>query len=238
MRDLIIGMGDDTDQGRDKTFLRSIERLNIDAEVHLFHHDPLPWHPVVDRWKLIADYIAKAHHNYRYVIACDTFDVVFQSNPFEWLEKNLKIHDLVVVSEERTFAECEGNKRGILQSYPHLYEQMKGMEICNAGIVAGKAINLQMICSDIYNWCQQDVRLSKFTPGFDDRLPDQQCLNILIHNAYVPLIVHGKDAFAFQYNHKHEFRDGRMFNENGQLYAILHQYLYQWGNEVRNRYLT
>lgn len=232
MIDLIIGMGDDTPKNRHATFLRSIERLNIDAEVHLFYSDPLPWHPVVDRWKLIADYIAKGE--YRYVIACDTFDVVFQSNPFEWLEKNLSHHDLVVVSEEKTFSECSENKRGIMQSFPQFWDDVKNREICNAGVVAGEAKGVGALCSQIYDLCQQDARLPKFTPGFEDRLPDQQALNILLNGN--DLIAHGKDAFAFQYNHKHTFRDGQMFNENGQLYAILHQYLYEWGDAVKAKY--
>lgn len=232
MRDLIIGMGDDTPANRDATFLRSIERLNIDAEVHLFHDDPLPWHPVVDRWKLIADYIQGG--SYGWVLACDTFDVVFQSNPFEWLEKNLDWHDLVVVSEEKTFAECEGNKRGMMQSFPSFWNDVKDREICNAGVVAGHAKWVGALCSQIYDLCQQDMRLPKFTPGFEDRLPDQQALNILLNGN--DFIAHGGDAFAFQYNHKHEFRDGQMYNENGQLYAILHQYLYEWKDEVQRRF--
>ena len=172
-------MGDDTDQQRDVTFLRSIERLNIPAEVHLFKHDPLPWHPVVDRWKLIADYIKAG--DYDRVIACDTFDVVFQSNPFDWLEKHLIYDDLVVVGEEKTFSECEGNKRGMLQSFPNFYyEGLKDFEICNAGIVAGRATQVSCLCREIYDLCQQDIRLPNFTPSFQDRLPDQQSLNIIL----------------------------------------------------------
>lgn len=233
MRDLIIGMGDDTPQNRHATFVRSIERLNIDAEVHLFHDDPLPWHPVVDRWKLIADYIAKG--DYRYVIACDTFDVVFQSNPFDWLEQKLGDYDFVVVSEEKTFEQCEGNKRGMLQSFPQFWEQIKYHYIMNAGIVAGKADKVADICSNIYNLCQQDVRLPDFTPKFEDRLPDQQSLNLALC-LYKPYCAGGESAFAFQYNHKHEFRDGRMYNENGQPYAIFHQYVYGWKDEVQKLY--
>ena len=233
MRDLIIGMGDDTDQFRHGAFLRSIARLNIDAEVQIFTHDPLPWHPVVDRWKLIADYIQKG--DYRYVIACDTFDVVFQSNPFEWLEKHLGEHDLVVVGEERDFKDCEGNKRGMLQSFPQAYERIKDWEILNAGVVAGHAKAVMEISQKIYDLCQQDVRLPSFTPKFEDRLPDQQALNLLAEE-FLVYPARGTDTWAFQYNHKHSFRDGRCYNENGELYAILHQYLWQHKDEVQRVY--
>ena len=233
MTDLIIGMGDDTDQFRHGAFLRSIARLNINAEVQIFTHDPLPWHPVVDRWKLIADYIQKGE--YCRVIACDTFDVVFQTNPFDrtdWVGRHL-----MVVSEERLFKDCEGNKRGMLQSFPQFYEKLENEEILNAGVIAGTGPEVAKLCEDIYNLCQQDVRLPVFTPGFEDRLPDQQALNIL-YERQRHCVLHGTDAFAFQYNHKHSFRDGRCYNENGELYAILHQYVWQHKDEVQRLYGT
>ena len=232
-RDLIIGMGDDTNQNRHATFLRSIERCGFQGEVQIFTHNPLPWHPVVDRWKLIADYIKPQHQR---VIACDTFDVVFQYNPFEWLDKHLGNHDLVVVSEERLFKDCEGNRTGMLQSFPQFYAGLKDEEILNAGVIAGNAEFVGLLCQHIYDFCQQDIRLPEFTPQFNDRLPDQQSLNILYRRKR-ELIAHGKDAFAFQYNHVHSFHDGIMYNERMEKYAILHQYLYQWKDAVQQKYI-
>lgn len=235
MTDLVIGMGDDTPQNRHDTFIRSVRQSGFTGDLKVFTKDPLPWHPVVDRWKLIADYIW--HGDFDRVIACDTFDVVFQYNPFEWLDKNPA--PIVLVSEEKNFEQCEGNKRGMLDAFPQFWDAVKDKDIMNAGIIAGWAGNVASLCDDIYNLCQQDARLPKFTPKFQDRLPDQQALNIQMYareHIYDRCVAGGKDAWAFQYNHKHEMRDGVMYNEHGTPYAILHQYLYQWKEEVQRRY--
>ena len=234
MADLVIGMGDDTYANRDLTFLASIGHCGYKDHVCIIREDPLPWHPVVDRWKLIADYIKAG--SFDRVIACDTFDVVFQEDPFPRLKAMLEEHDheLVLTSEERLFRDCEANKRGMMDAFPQFWEKVENKPILNAGVIAGKAARVAALCEDIYNLCQQDARLPKFTPGFQDRLPDQQALNILAPADAT--IVEGKDAWAFQYNHAHEMRDGIMYNANGQRYAILHQYLYQWKEEVQRRY--
>jgi len=234
MIDLVIGMGDDTPQNRDQVFMRSAVRAcQPPVEIKLITEDPLPWHPVVDRWKLISDYIKAG--SYDRVIVCDTFDVVFQYNPFEWLDR--QPCDLLLVSEERIFKNCEGNKRGMLDAFPQYWDEIKEFQIINAGVLAGRANTVARLCEEIYGLCQQDARLPFFTPKFQDRLPDQQALNIIVRHKYKQaLITLGYDAWAFQYNHKHEMRDGVMYNENGEMYAILHQYLYQWKEEVQKRY--
>jgi hypothetical protein len=233
MTDLVIGMGDDVGLGRDYHFIQSVKKSGFQGELHVIEEDPLPWHPVVDRWKLIADYIRKG--DYDRVIACDTFDVVFQYNPFEWLDKHQDNFPLVLTSEERQFKDCEGNKKGMLEAFPQFWENIKDHWIVNAGVIAGRAEPLANLCRDIYDLCQQDARLPKFTPGFQDRLPDQQALNLL-KNSRDRIIVGGEAGWAFQYNHAHTVKEGEVYNVNGQKYAIFHQYLYQWKNDVQKRF--
>ncbi len=232
MTDLIIGMAAGYSDDVLYPFTNSLARSGFDGDFVLIRDYPVRWHPAVDRFDYIPCRIEAS--NYRYVIACDTADIVFQSNPMEWLEKNLGEHDLVVVSEEKTFSQCAVNGKVLMDAFPESYELMKDAEIVNGGVIAGKGHSVAKICREIYMLCKTDQRLLSGLPKWEDHLPDQVALNRLLPSD--TLIARGRDAFAFQYNHKHSFRDGEMFNENGVRYAILHQYLYQWNDEVKRKY--
>lgn len=135
-------------------------------------------HIVVDRFAAIYSYLVQ-NPDYRYVIATDVKDVIFQSNPFNILENAFDDSDYyernpygIYVGSENIIYEYEDWGRVNMQtSYPHMYEFMKDKEIYNAGTIGGTAEAFRDFCLAIYH-------LSLI--GGDPQ-PDQAAMNILIH---------------------------------------------------------
>jgi hypothetical protein len=227
MKDLIIGMAAGYTDEQLKPFVNSLKRTGYDGDVILIRQNPYAVHPILSRFDLIPRYI---HQSYRYVIACDTSDIVFQSNPFKWLEEHLGIHGLCVVSEHVTFEQSPGNKKNMQEAFPQNWEEMKGKEVCNAGVIAGLPHPVKRICEDIYELCLRDARINAApikSLTWDEMISDQSALNILLPE-FPTLVAHAEDGFVHEYSHP----------GNGEHCAILHQYLYTRGDEIRTKYLT
>ena len=94
--------------------------------------------------RLITIYLIlkQLEKKYRYVITTDVRDVVFQKNPSDYLEKNLKKN--VLVSTENVLYKNEPwGVKNILEGYGHLYlDIFKDNLSCNVGVLAGKYENI------------------------------------------------------------------------------------------------
>jgi hypothetical protein len=74
----------------------------------------------------------------RYVISTDISDVVFQSNPSEWLEQNLGDKKLNYGCEGLKYKDEAWGNQNMMECFPHLYNHMKDRPIYNAGSMAGE----------------------------------------------------------------------------------------------------
>jgi hypothetical protein len=208
-----------------KPFVNSLKRTGYDGDLVLIRQNPYAVHSILSRFDLIPRYIT--YH--RWVIAIDTSDVVFQSNPIDWLNQNAAGHELVVVSEGTTFEQSEGNKRNMMEAFPGYWEQMRTREVFNAGVIAGKARTVKDLSEQIYMLCLQDHRVNgapvKKLEWFE-MISDQSALNILLDT--IPCVLRANAASGFVHNYSHP--------GNGEHCAILHQYLYTRGDEIRAKY--
>lgn len=97
-----------------------------------------------DRHKHFYDYLCKNSDKYKYVLVTDSRDVVFQSNPFDWIENKLLDSD-----KEAVFITAEGFKRqqsgfACIEHFefqrdvplPYLQNDNDKM-VCNAGVTLG-----------------------------------------------------------------------------------------------------
>lgn len=224
-RDLIIGAAVGYTDEQLKPFVNSLKRTGYDGDLVLIRQNPYAVHPILSRFDLIPRYIDYQ----RWVIAIDTSDVVFQSNPVDWLEQNAKSHELVVVSEHTTFAESEGNRKNMCEAFPQYWEQMKNREVYNAGVIAGKARSVKELCEQIYRLCLQDARVNAAPIKkleWQEMISDQSAMNILLDN--FPSVLRANAASGFVHNYSHPGK--------GEHSAILHQYLYGRGEEIRAKY--
>jgi hypothetical protein len=88
---------------------------------------------------------------YRYVIATDVRDVLFQSNPSEWLESNLK-KPILASSECIKIKDEDWNNRNVLLNYPHVYPYVNEGEACNVGTLAGTGEEFKHFCLHLYHF--------------------------------------------------------------------------------------
>jgi len=94
--------------------------------------------PHVERFFYIWDYLQKTKEKYNYVITTDTRDVIFQKDPNEWLENNMKFHEIVASSEGMRYKnEPWGNKNLFHAFGGYFHNIMKNNMIYNVGVIAG-----------------------------------------------------------------------------------------------------
>lgn len=119
----------------------------------------------------------KNKQEYRYVIATDVGDVIFQTNPSDWLEKNLKTKELNVGSECIQYKNEEWNRQNMYLSFgPLIYEDMQSKLVYNAGVIAGKYQTFIDFCKNIYFFSgMAPVNV----PGGGG--PDQAAMNVLLN---------------------------------------------------------
>lgn len=133
----------------------------------------------VQRFIHLWYFLSKYENDFRYVIMTDVKDVVFQSNPSEWILEDNELPEFICVGSENIRYEDEPwSKNNMRLSFgPMIYESMKDHEIFCAGVVAGTKNLLAELGKNIFMYsrgCPQHV------PGGGG--PDQSAMNILLRN--------------------------------------------------------
>jgi hypothetical protein len=109
--------------------------------------------------------------NLRYVIALDPKDVIFQSNPSDWLEKNIGNKKINVGCESVRYKDETWGSSNLVESFGEsMYERCKDNLIFNCGTLAGDWKTMSELFLNIYTMCI----------GSPNQTPDQAALNILL----------------------------------------------------------
>jgi len=123
-------------------------------------------------WYFLAD-----KRDIRYIISTDVKDVIFQSNPSDWLDKNYK--DGILASQESImYCDEDWGKNNMKKAFGEIvYEEYKNEIIHNAGVIAGSPNYFIDLCLNIYLICNG-------MPGYIDGGggPDQAALNIVLNS--------------------------------------------------------
>lgn len=185
-----------------------------------------------DQWHILSRLDAS---NYRYIIATDTRDVIFQSNPSEWLERNLGEKKIMASSECIRFVDEDWGNKTLKSCYGHLYEDFSRIIVYNAGTIAGEFKAMRDFFLNVY----------QFGLSADAAESDQPALNILINLEHIkPLVKFARqgDGWCAQLgasmdpNTIESYRpkllepspriddNGIVFNHNDIPFALVHQY--------------
>lgn len=169
------------------------------------------------------------------VLTADIRDVVFQSNPFDAMQELLKDGaDLVVIDEGITNEE-EWNAKMMSEAFPDEFEQMRQKNVMNCGVIGGKPQHVAQVCREIFELGKKAKNETFETETLKDVLVvcDQPAFGIYIHEKA------DKKALAIQDNQGHfcltmsiasmtnnmlYVIDGKLSNDNGEHYCIVHQY--------------
>jgi hypothetical protein len=152
---------------------------------------------VVERFLHMWYLLKKFQGQYRYIIATDVKDVIFQSNPSTWLEQNIGNKEINVACESIRYKDEDWGKHNLFKSFgPLVYDHNKDNLIYNAGTISGQFdtmldlfLNINMICNGT----------THFVEGGGG--PDQAALNVLLNMISYKNITNvamSEDAWAAQ----------------------------------------
>jgi hypothetical protein len=132
---------------------------------------------VVERFLHLWYFLKKFEGEYRYVITTDVKDVIFQTNPSVWLEKNIGDKEINVACESIKYSDEEWGNNNLFKSFgPLVYENVKDNLIFNAGTLSGKFDTMLDLFLNIYLLCNGTSHYIEGGGG-----PDQAALNVLLN---------------------------------------------------------
>lgn len=162
------------------------ELLNRKFSIYAFNRDdatqsftyPGTFNIVVHRFYHLWQYLSNLPSNKKYknVITTDVKDVVFQSDPSKWLEKNLGSKKILVSSESLKYNDEPWGYNNMAQSFPTMHQYMLDKTIYNCGVLAGDVNVMKDLFLNIY---LTSLGAPLQVPGGGG--PDQAALNILLN---------------------------------------------------------
>jgi len=227
-----------------------IQLLEHGFEVIRFDLDPrIPIH--VLRFFHIHKFLKERGDNYRFVVTTDVKDVVFQRNPFEFMERLLdrKERRIVAGSEGMKYKDEPWGNENLMQAYgPYIHEMYKDKEIYNVGVLGG------------YSDYLRDLIFHIFTNGINRPIGicDQAVFNVLIQSQpYIDCTYLAKqyngwachagttadpskitDFIPFLTEPVPKFEDGVVKTCDGAEFYIVHQYdrVPEWKAHIMKKY--
>lgn len=133
---------------------------------------------VVERFAHMWYFISQIDNDIDYVIATDVKDVVFQTNPSDYLDDMLLSGktDVIVASENFLYKDEPWNVNNMNYAFgPTVYQKVMNKPIYCAGVIAGRKDAVLDLFLSIFMLCRGTA--SK-TPGGGG--PDQAALNVLL----------------------------------------------------------
>lgn len=229
-QDLIVGMASGYGWEELKPFVESLRATGTKARAILICGQHIPGvetvkpdetreHPFRSRHTQL---VRLMKDEYRFVLSVDTKDIIFQSDPFEWLEQNLEGKHLVVATEGITFRQCKGFDERLKEFFPNTHGMIRDMEIMNAGVIAGHPWAVRELTLQTHALCESIT-------GDDDEVP----MNVVLRrNAHGVRFATARDGWVCNWNQKQsEVRDGVIY-PTGSLspYVLWHQWQYWRAN--------
>ena len=203
-----------------------------------------------DLWHLFTNVIQK---DYRYLITTDVKDVVFQSNPSEWLEKNINDKKINVACESIHYKNEPWGDNNLRLSFGDIVHKSKRNNlIVNAGTISGEFRTMLDLALNIYFFCGRSPEYVSGGGG-----PDQAALNVLLSlEPYKSMtnVAMSESGYAAQLGttgpqvydkfkqHLVEpvpiFKDGLVCTSEGIPFSIVHQYdrVPEWKNIIEEKY--
>lgn len=129
---------------------------------------------VVQRFFHLWQYLSQLPNDYyRYVIATDCKDVIFQNDPSRWLEEHLGENKMVASCESLRYRDEPWGMDNLSGSFPWLAESFKDKPIWNCGVQAGTMEAMRDLWLSIWHTCHAAQRHN----------PDQAAYNVLLDSA-------------------------------------------------------
>jgi len=142
-----------------------------DAKKRVFYESANFVH--IERFYIIYKFLLQSAQPYDYVITTDVRDIIFQSDPVQWLRDNLNDKKLVAGGESIRYRDEAWNRQNLFETYgPQLYELFKDNEVYNVGTLGGSGEAMR------------DLVLNIYSASVNRKIPivDQSTFNVLIQS--------------------------------------------------------
>lgn len=226
----IILVAFETDQFTvDKLTEAGVEVIPVNKELN--YRSKVPIH--VERFIMMYHHIK--NRKYRYVLTTDVKDVIFQNNPFLWLEQHLGDRKIVISSESIQYKNEPWGDDNLMQTFgKYIYNEFSSKEIFNVGVIAGEFSYVK------------DLLLQLFMMSINRPIPivDQATFNSLMHlEPWLSLTkrVRSEDGWAcqlgttadpakidayrpFLLENEPKIKNGLVFTSKDKKFYIVHQY--------------
>ncbi len=179
----------------------------------------------VDVYKILESYLDET------IIWTDVKDVIFQKDPTQWIEKNMK-KEILAFSECVKFKDDSWAVVNAGTSFPMEWEWLQDKVSYCAGTIVGKGYALKDLFIEIYRW--------SLTTANQGQLADQAAYNVLInlnHFKENVQFVNQEEGFVTQlgtvFIKANElpileptpiYKDTKFYNQIGDEFVIVHQY--------------
>lgn len=138
---------------------------------------------LIDMWWILQN----DSREWRYIITTDVRDIVWQTNPSNWLNSENKI---ICASECVTYENEPWGHKNIHEGYgPIFWDWVKGNTIGNVGVIAGKYKLVKELL--MLNWLVSQA-------GNTVHFTDQSSFNFVIHNELIKDKIEISSDFALQ----------------------------------------
>jgi len=175
---------------------------------------------LVDMWYFLSNDSRQWNH----IITTDVRDIVWQTNPSDWLEQNLQ-SQIIVASENIRNDDEPWAKKNIHEGYgPLFWESIKSNTVANVGVMGGKYQSMKDLLGLLWLVSQG---------GDTTHFTDQSALNLIVNNTLLSDKVKLTSEFALQVDslknlkrfEKKEIKikDGMVMNGE-EPYVLVHQY--------------
>lgn len=127
-------------------FVASCEKDEVTKTYYHNSHVPIHTERFFHFFNILKDNAVR----YRNVITVDSKDVIFQSNPSDWLEENM-IKPIVVASEGLKYKDEPWGSQNLEQTFgPWFHDHFKHNIIYNVGVIAGEATYMRDLCLNLF----------------------------------------------------------------------------------------
>ncbi len=179
---------------------------------------------------------------YQNVLICDSRDIYFQSNPFEYNFKG----NINFFLEDKKIAECPFNKNWIIKTYGVKVFNNLSQKIINcSGTTLGDSnaikeyLNLIINHSKKYKYKKRLKYIITFRRDKNGRGVDQAYANFIVHNnliknSYLYSNKTGPIATVYYLQKINFNEDNKLINSLNEPYSIVHQYDKRWDEFKEN----
>lgn len=239
--DLVMVVGSTDDATRDSLTALGWNLVSIPAI------RDIPIH--VLRFLSMYNYLYEHGDNYNLVVSTDVKDVVFQSNPFAWLQQYLGDRKLVAGSEALRYCDEPWGDDNLRSTYGgYVYERFKTNTIYNVGTLGGRSDYMR------------DLFFNLFYNSIGRPIPivDQAVFNVMVQTQpYRDQVLFAEQRMGwacqagtvadpnkmsyFRPNllePEPVWRDGQVYTSTGQPFVIVHQYdrVPTWSKSILEQY--